>query len=66
MSSGGGNGLRGMRERARLLGGSLTAGPGPHGGFVVLAALPIHGPGPAHAPRDGVGVPEPDLQDQGK
>ncbi|MFE7245828.1 sensor histidine kinase [Streptomyces sp. NPDC057580] len=79
MSGSGGNGLRGMRERARLLGGSFTAGPGPHSGFVVRAALPIHGPGlaahglgsavhgpdPAHAPRDGAGVPEPDLQDQG-
>ncbi|GAA2379534.1 sensor histidine kinase [Nonomuraea africana] len=37
----GGNGLRGMRERAKLLGGSLTAGPRPHGGFTVRAALPI-------------------------
>jgi len=42
-SSGGGNGLRGMRERARLLGGRLTAEPGPHGGFVVRATLPIRG-----------------------
>ncbi|GAA0553384.1 sensor histidine kinase [Paractinoplanes ferrugineus] len=38
---GAGNGLRGMRERARLLGGRLDAGPGPRGGFVVRAALPI-------------------------
>lgn len=37
----GGNGLRGMRERARLLGGQLTAGAGPTGGFVVRATLPI-------------------------
>jgi signal transduction histidine kinase len=36
-----GNGLRGMRERVKLLGGRLEAGPGPHGGFVVSAALPI-------------------------
>ncbi|PRY37986.1 sensor histidine kinase [Umezawaea tangerina] len=41
--TGGGNGLRGMRERARLLGGSLVAEPGPDGGFVVDAALPIRG-----------------------
>ncbi|WNV88520.1 sensor histidine kinase [Umezawaea sp. Da 62-37] len=41
----GGNGLRGMRERARLLGGSLVAEPGPDGGFVVLADLPIRGSG---------------------
>jgi signal transduction histidine kinase len=36
-----GNGLRGMHERAKLLGGSLDAGPGPLGGFTVRAALPI-------------------------
>jgi signal transduction histidine kinase len=35
-----GNGLRGMAERARALGGSLDAGPGPDGGFRVLAKLP--------------------------
>lgn len=37
----GGNGIPGMRERARALGGSLTAGPRPGGGFEVLAHLPI-------------------------
>ncbi|GIF05629.1 sensor histidine kinase [Actinoplanes siamensis] len=35
-----GNGIRGMRERAALLGGTLTAGPGPGGGFAVRAHLP--------------------------
>ncbi len=35
-----GFGLRGMTERAHLLGGSLTAGPGPGGGWVVEAMLP--------------------------
>ena len=35
-----GNGLRGMAERARALGGSLDAGPHPGGGFRVLARLP--------------------------
>jgi signal transduction histidine kinase len=44
-AGGGGNGLRGMRERVRLLGGSLVAEPGPGGGFVVRAALPIRGSG---------------------
>jgi signal transduction histidine kinase len=43
--TGGGNGLRGMRERVRLLGGSLVTEPGPGGGFVVRAALPIRGSG---------------------
>jgi signal transduction histidine kinase len=36
-----GNGLRGMRERVRLLGGRFEAGPGPRGGFTVRVALPI-------------------------
>src|SRR3954454_3531419 len=31
----GGHGLIGMRERAAVHGGELTAGPDPHGGFVV-------------------------------
>jgi signal transduction histidine kinase len=36
----GGTGISGMRERARALGGDLTAGPGPRGGFLVCARLP--------------------------
>jgi signal transduction histidine kinase len=36
-----GHGLTGMRERAALLGGSLSAGPAPDGGFVVSAVLPL-------------------------
>jgi signal transduction histidine kinase len=39
-----GHGLAGMRERAELLGGSLSAGPAPGGGFVVSAVLPLTGP----------------------
>jgi signal transduction histidine kinase len=35
-----GQGLAGMRERVALLGGSLSAGPSPDGGFVVAAVLP--------------------------
>jgi signal transduction histidine kinase len=37
----GGYGLVGMRERATVLGGELTAGARPGGGFRVHAALPI-------------------------
>ena len=37
----GGHGLIGMRERAAVHGGELTAGPDPHGGFVVRARLPV-------------------------
>ena len=40
-SRGGGHGLRGMRERAALLGGSLRAGPDHDGGWTVTATLPI-------------------------
>jgi signal transduction histidine kinase len=36
----GGRGVLGMRERAELLGGHLTAGPADGGGFVVVAELP--------------------------
>jgi signal transduction histidine kinase len=35
-----GNGIRGMRERAGALGGSLEAGPCPNGGFRVRAHIP--------------------------
>lgn len=36
----GGRGVLGMRERAELLGGQLTAGPAEGGGFAVIAELP--------------------------
>jgi signal transduction histidine kinase len=36
----GGRGVRGMRERAELYGGQLTAGSRPGGGFAVTAAIP--------------------------
>jgi signal transduction histidine kinase len=39
-----GQGILGMRERARALGGSLEAGPRPGGGFRVRASLPVAGP----------------------
>ncbi len=37
----GGFGLVGMRERATVMGGELTAGPRPGGGFRVHATLPV-------------------------
>jgi signal transduction histidine kinase len=38
---GGGHGIIGMRERAAMLGGHLSAGPAGDGGFLVTAALPL-------------------------
>jgi signal transduction histidine kinase len=38
-----GRGIRGMRERAALLGGTLTARPSPETGFAVHARLPLPG-----------------------
>lgn len=40
-----GHGLLGMRERAMMLGGTLSAGPRPGGGFRVRAQLPLPVPG---------------------
>ena len=37
----GGHGIDGMRERAKLLGGTLDAGPLPGGGFRVRASIPV-------------------------
>ncbi|MCI3273576.1 sensor histidine kinase [Streptomyces cylindrosporus] len=40
-AAGAGRGLVGMKERARLVGGSLRAAPLPGGGFEVAARLPV-------------------------
>jgi signal transduction histidine kinase len=57
-----GLGVRGMRERAELYGGTLDAGPCPDGGFLVTAALPYGtaagteaGAGPGHQAGAGAG-----------
>jgi signal transduction histidine kinase len=42
-AAGAGHGLEGMRERAAAVGGKVTTGPGPVGGFVVAAVLPRDG-----------------------
>ncbi|MFC9942723.1 sensor histidine kinase [Streptomyces pratensis] len=43
-AAGGGHGLLGMRERAAMLGGDLTHGPAPGGGYEVVATLPLEDP----------------------
>ncbi len=48
-SAGAGYGITGMRERAALLSGQLTAGPQPNGGFRVAARLPLPARQPASA-----------------
>jgi len=59
-----GLGVRGMRERAELYGGTLDAGPCPDGGFLVTAVLPYGaaagrqaGDGAGHPPGDETGHP---------
>ncbi|MFE0647958.1 sensor histidine kinase [Streptomyces sp. NPDC059534] len=42
-TAGSGYGILGMRERARSVGGTLSAGPRDGGGFEVAAALPLAG-----------------------
>jgi signal transduction histidine kinase len=42
--AGAGYGITGMRERTALLGGDLSAGPRPGGGFRVTARLPLPAP----------------------
>ncbi|GKQ34142.1 sensor histidine kinase [Streptomyces sp. A012304] len=61
-----GTGLTGLRERLAAVGGSLTAGPDPRGGFSVTAELPTEATGtphdgvpPASAPRPSQDLPVP-------
>lgn len=51
--AGRGHGIAGMRARVAMLGGDLSAGPGPAGGFRVRAQLPLPAPVPAASERSG-------------
>ena len=42
-SDGRGHGLVGVGERVKIYGGEMSAGPGPDGGFVLSARLPVGG-----------------------
>ncbi|MFB7663188.1 sensor histidine kinase [Kitasatospora sp. NPDC056138] len=52
----GGQGLTGLRERARLLGGMVHSGPTPGGGFRLAGVLPYEGTG--RPPTDDPDLPE--------
>jgi signal transduction histidine kinase len=65
----GGNGLRGMQERAVALGGTLEAAPIETGGWRVRATLPVGGGAPngAHEPAgtgELAGAQQPACPDQ--
>ena len=49
-NDGSGHGLAGMTERAVAVGGKLSAGPRPGGGFEVTARLPMPAAQSAPAP----------------
>ncbi|MFD9613205.1 sensor histidine kinase [Streptomyces sp. NPDC059083] len=52
VDTGGGHGLIGMHERAKLYGGAVTTGPGPEGGFRVRLTLPTSTTTAGEAPAD--------------
>jgi len=58
-----GSGITGMRARAESLGGSLTAGPVPDGGFEVAAILPTTPDKSPVAPQPAPAEPEPAMPD---
>jgi two-component system sensor histidine kinase DesK len=48
-----GNGISGLGERARALGGHVEAGPRPEGGFRLAVVVPVAGSSPASGPASG-------------
>ncbi len=64
-SDGLGHGLLGMRERATMFGGTVTAGPRPGGGFRVRASLPTPGSRPDADQESPAGTSAPTLDTAG-
>ncbi|MEV5504925.1 sensor histidine kinase [Streptomyces orinoci] len=62
-TSGTGHGLVGMRERVRLVGGTLDTGPLPDGGFRVAARLPLGEDAGAGSGTDGSASTPPTEKD---
>nr|WSY57846.1 histidine kinase [Streptomyces sp. NBC_00886] len=58
-SPGAGHGLLGMRERAAMLGGHLTATRTFQGGFAIVAFLPRDGVAPPDEPADPIDLVDP-------
>ena len=57
-ADGEGNGILGMSERVDVLGGSVTAGPRAHGGWEVMATIPLgRRAGVQSAPASGMSDP---------
>lgn len=61
----GGQGLAGLRERARLVGGMVHTGPGPDGGFRLAGVLP-YGGGETLPRQDGATSVSPDDDFRGQ
>ncbi|MEU8351403.1 histidine kinase [Streptomyces sp. NPDC048845] len=55
----GGQGLTGLRERARLIGGMVHAGPSDGGGFRLAGVLPYAAENGSRRPQQEQGPPEP-------
>ncbi|MFI6010705.1 sensor histidine kinase [Streptomyces sp. NPDC051243] len=61
----GGQGLAGLRERARLVGGMVHTGPTPDGGFRLAGVLPYGGGETLPRPKDATSVaPDDDFRGQ--